>query len=367
MEGEVLEENVCVSVIIPVYNSQRTLERTLNSVLGQTIKNIEVIIVDDGSRDKSREIINRFKNKDNRIKLISQKNLGVSSARNKGIEIARGEYIAFVDSDDYIDINMIGIMYNTAIQFNSDVVCIGMIMESVYGNVEILPSTERLLINSEEEKIKKIYIEAYIDGNRKGFSECCNKLYKKEVLKNNNIVFNEKKTYGEDYEFNLCVFTNVLNIIILPCALYFYNRKNDDSSTRKYMDNMLSTSINGYKTKIEYCDRWNLSTINNINKINWQFFLTIKACISNEARGNGKTSIKERKKYINEIKQNSVVKNSVNQLINSNMTIGRKIQVYVFIHLHSYSLLYLYLFKEIAIKGIKSILKVINKKRGYRK
>ena len=94
-----------ISVIIPVYNSEKFLKKCLDSIINQTLNDIEIICIDDGSTDKSLRILNNFADKDNRITIINQKNSGPSAARNKGIENAKGEYIGFVDSDDWIDLD----------------------------------------------------------------------------------------------------------------------------------------------------------------------------------------------------------------------------------------------------------------------
>ena len=95
--------NIKVSVIIPAYNTENQITKCLNSVLNQTLKEIEIIVIDDGSTDNTLELINNFKLTDSRITVISQENKKQGAARNRGIEIAKGEYIGFVDSDDYID------------------------------------------------------------------------------------------------------------------------------------------------------------------------------------------------------------------------------------------------------------------------
>ena len=96
-----------VSIIIPVYNSESTLKRCIESVINQTYKNIEILIINDGSKDKSLNIMNEYKNKDERIIVINQKNKGLSGARNTGINNATGDYITFIDSDDYIKPNLV--------------------------------------------------------------------------------------------------------------------------------------------------------------------------------------------------------------------------------------------------------------------
>ena len=111
-----------VSVIIPVYNVEKTLPRCIDSVIGQSLKDIEIILVDDGSPDKSPEICDEYRCKDSRIKVFHKPNEGLGYTRNYGIERAQGEYVAFVDSDDYIASDMLDKLYNTAIKEDADVV-----------------------------------------------------------------------------------------------------------------------------------------------------------------------------------------------------------------------------------------------------
>ena len=101
-----------ISIIIPVYNVEKYLRRCLNSIINQTYKDIEIILVDDGSTDNSGKICDEYKEKDNRIVVIHKENGGLSDARNAGIDIAKGKYIGFIDSDDFADIRMYEIIYN---------------------------------------------------------------------------------------------------------------------------------------------------------------------------------------------------------------------------------------------------------------
>ncbi len=111
-----------VSVIVPVYNVEKYLERCIESLINQTFDDIEIIALNNGSTDKSLDILNYYAHKDKRIRVINNKNIGVSKSRNIGIEEAIGEYISFVDSDDWIDSNMIYILYDTISDNNCDLV-----------------------------------------------------------------------------------------------------------------------------------------------------------------------------------------------------------------------------------------------------
>jgi glycosyltransferase involved in cell wall biosynthesis len=110
-----------VSVIVPVYNSEKYLETCLNSLEKQTLDSIEFIVIDDGSTDKSYEIMQKYAKKDKRFKIYSKENEGVGKTRNLGIKLAKGEYIGFVDSDDYVSNDYFGELYNVAKKYDADV------------------------------------------------------------------------------------------------------------------------------------------------------------------------------------------------------------------------------------------------------
>ena len=108
-----------ISVVLPVYNVERYIIKCMNSVLSQTYKNIEIILVDDGSQDRCPEICERYAKKDKRVKVIHKENGGLSDARNAGIKVANGEYITFIDSDDYVDNDYVEFLYNTIEKTNA--------------------------------------------------------------------------------------------------------------------------------------------------------------------------------------------------------------------------------------------------------
>jgi len=137
-----------VSIIVPVYNVELYLEECLYSIINQTFEDIEIILINDGSTDHSLEIMEKFAKKDNRIKIISQKNKGVSEARNAGILIASGDYILFVDSDDVILTNTIEILYNKIIQTGSDL---------LLGNVlYYYPNGSKVLVSKRNDELNNL-------------------------------------------------------------------------------------------------------------------------------------------------------------------------------------------------------------------
>ena len=115
------QSNIQISIIIPVYNTEKYIQKCIDSLYQQNL-NIEIIFIDDGSTDNSKEIINNYSKKDDRIKVLSQNNQGPAVARNLGLEVAQGNYIAFLDSDDWIENNSLEMLYNVAIEFDVDMI-----------------------------------------------------------------------------------------------------------------------------------------------------------------------------------------------------------------------------------------------------
>lgn len=205
-----MKNNELISVIIPVFNTEKYLVRCLNSVLIQSYTNLEIILIDDGSMDKSYEICKKYANLDKRIKVIKQENGGASKARNKGISIAKGKYIGFVDSDDIIDKDMFKILYNNMINYNADL----SICEVTRFNTEPIfnHSNETKIYNKEE--ALKVLLE-----DKKICSYSVNKLCKKELIKN--IKYPEGKLQedvGTIYKF----ITNANKIVYTDSKLYGY-------------------------------------------------------------------------------------------------------------------------------------------------
>ena len=186
-----------ISVIIPIYNAEEYLEKCLNSVLSQTYENLEIILVNDGSSDKSLEIIEKYKNLDKRIIVINKENGGVSSARNRGIEEATGKYIIFIDADDYIDKSMFEVLAEDLFKNNVDISMCGYRNVDINGNIlyESKPLEEKYF---DAKKFKHyLFKEDY-------YRELIgNKLFKLEIIKNNNIRFNEDIHINENMLFIL--------------------------------------------------------------------------------------------------------------------------------------------------------------------
>lgn len=214
-----------ISIIVPVYNVEKYLEKCVKSIINQTYKNIEIILVNDGSKDNSGKICEQLKEKDNRIKIIHKENGGLSDARNAGLKIARGEYIGFVDSDDYIAEDMFETLYNLNKKYNSEISIVSY-YEMYNGKVISVRDTKKLEEMTKIEAIKELLMDTKIQ------SYAWNKLFKRELF--NNIEFPTNKNF-EDIATTLLLFEKANKVVLLEEPKYYYVRRdNSIIGTRNY-------------------------------------------------------------------------------------------------------------------------------------
>lgn len=243
-----------VSVIIPVKNSEKYLNKCAESLMNQTLGDIEFIFIDNNSSDKSYDILRSLKKKDSRIKIIRNNLNGVSGSRNAGLKIANGEYIGFVDSDDYIDKNMFKFMVDSAEKNNSDLVICN--IERIFDNNKIV--YDRFLpedadISDLEGKVKIDFLE----NQKNGYA--CNKLYRRKIINENNIVFDETSSIREDLLFNLYYLDYVKSVSYVDKYLYYYiNRKG--SGINRINRNGFNTIKKIYKKTIDNYKKWNFDS-----------------------------------------------------------------------------------------------------------
>ena len=226
--------NPKISIIVPVYKVEKYLHECINSILEQTFKEFELILIDDGSPDNSGKICDEYAQKDKRIKVIHKKNGGPSSARNMGIKISKGEYIGFVDSDDTIEIDMYEKMYNIGVKRNAEIVVSGYVeLNSFTGSIQqaLTPLGNKKFIEGNEIKES---LESLLSQNKiLGYASMCNKLYKRSYIINNNLLINEKIKIAEDFCFNLVAISGATRICAINEPLYKYRRINSESIMNK--------------------------------------------------------------------------------------------------------------------------------------
>ncbi len=203
-----------VSVIVPIYNVDKYLARCIDSILLQTYQNLEIILVNDGSPDKCGEICDAYAQKDNRIVVIHKVNGGLSSARNAGIEKATGNFIAFVDSDDWVDKEYIGKLRDALIENTADMAaCLFCRTKSEKPQRQFFSKNIEIIT---ENKFFGVLSEKSYAGY------ACNKLFKRDIIINNYLRFDEKIFNGEDFPFALEYIQYVNKVVFIKQDLYFY-------------------------------------------------------------------------------------------------------------------------------------------------
>lgn len=232
-----------ISVIIPIYNVEKYLTRCVDSIINQTYRNIEIILVDDESPDKCPEICDRYLNKDNRIKVIHKKNGGLSDARNKGMDIAKGDYIAFVDSDDYIALDMYENLISLIEKYNADISSC-----SVYKFYE----DEDINLNCNQEYNVKVYsneqaLKSLIE-EKEIKQTVWNKIYKKSVIKD--IKFEVGKIHEDEY-WTYQIIGNANKIVHINKPMYYYLQRKDSIMGQEYSAKRLNV-IYSRKERLDY-------------------------------------------------------------------------------------------------------------------
>lgn len=232
-----------ISVIVPVYNVEKYLVQCLDSIVGQTYSDLEIIIVNDGSTDRSPQICDQFAAADQRIRVIHQANAGVSVARNTGIEVATGDYLTFVDSDDWLEADMYMKMRNQLLERPSldmvmcDSVLIinkhlikstNFIRSGYYSKVDVLAHLYPVLLVTED--FGKIPVVSV-----------CNCLIKRQVLAGNNIRFNADLKYSEDYLFMAELMTQITSFYYLKGAYLYSYRQYEESRSKKLQEDWWPT------------------------------------------------------------------------------------------------------------------------------
>lgn len=273
-EKEKGKEMPKVSVIIPVYNVEKYLSQCLDSLVNQTLSDIEIICIDDGSSDKSFEILQEYANKDSRIKIFKQENQGAAVARNNGLDKATGDYLYFMDSDDYIKLDCLEKLYNKIILENSDI--------CVCQNADMSEATQKLKLRrygcdmklvSKKSKFNVFEIPNYI------FQFCSTpaftKLYKSDFIKNNNIRFQEIKTCNDVFfnGYSLCVANSITTV---PEALVVYRcgQKTNLSASR---GNHISCVLDAFGLLKEELEKRNIFSL-----VEKSFYKRVIVCFNHE-------------------------------------------------------------------------------------
>lgn len=314
----------CLSIIVPVYNGEKFIEKCIDSIINQTLKEIEILIVNDGSKDNTLSIIEGIAKKDSRVKILNQKNFGVSAARNNGISKVRGKYIAFVDADDYIDKTMYEKMYKKAEKFNSDIV--------ICNVNDVLNNNKKVSLNLNEGiiDIRKLTESEFLSNEYfKLGTAVWHKIFKSNLIKENKIKFiNYSEVASEDTLFNYEAMLKAKRLYCIDEALYDY-RINEVSLTKSKSakENMVKRCMNTVSIMSDFLSKNRIKDENFIDYITYWQFINALSYVN-------ELSIKS---LVNSIKEYSKI-STFNKSIRK-IALSSKLDKYFINHKGSYSII----------------------------
>lgn len=306
--------NKYLSVIVPVYNVEDYLHKCIDSIMNQTFNDLEIILVNDGSTDTSPQICDDYAKKDVRVKVIHQQNSGVSVARNKGIELATGDYLTFVDSDDFIKDDFIEKLYTTAKNNDLELVVSNFIEErdGVY-KIRNLNFPTHIVLD-------KLYVQNTLIPfflKEDSLNSCCNKIYKTDLIKSYKIKFPLDITNGEDALFNLQCFNKATKVQFIDYAGYYY-REVAGSATRNILNKdyfKIALDIYNFKHVLKY--KLPLSEVEATKLKSIRFITTVISLIHVYLKSNTETSFKQRFLYV----KNMITNKQVQDVIHKNWVV----------------------------------------------
>ncbi len=279
-----------VSIIVPVYNAENFIDECVKSLVNQTYQDLEIILINDGSKDKSYDICKKYSEKDDRVILVNKANSGVGDTRNTGINMASGKFVLFVDSDDYIKNNTVETLVNS-IEKNSQLVLFGINRVSVNG---VTPLGEYDILSLEINE----FIESYWKFASTLSLACpVNKLFVRDIIVNNKLMFEKDVKIGEDLRFCLTYFAKCNQIQVIDKNLYYY-RYNENSASEVYQENLFKELTELFKRQEKFA-RTN-GNIKHEDIETSQLYSLFITCLMNLFKGDNTSKFRknEIKKYI---------------------------------------------------------------------
>lgn len=254
---DIKKQNELISIIVPIYNVEKYIDKCIESIVNQTYKNIEVLLIDDGSTDNSGNICKKWINKDNRIKYYHQNNSGVCSARNKGLNEANGKYIGFVDADDWISPTMYESLYSLLINYQCNL--------SICSRIRIIEDKQITYPNTGIHYFEDGKVDMRMLACKYDLNICMNKLYKKEIF--NELRFPTNMTYGEDLYIVPEILSRANKIVYTSNGLYYYLERNNSAS---FSFNELK-ALNDIEAKEKFLSYLKNNNVNYNTAFNWLF------------------------------------------------------------------------------------------------
>ena len=293
-----MDNEVMISVIIPVYNVEKYLRECIESVQVQTYTNWELILIDDGSTDRSGIICDELALKDSRIKVIHKKNEGVSKARNTGLDVAVGRYIVFIDSDDYVDCNMLHDYCAAIVENDADCVVSGLVF--FYDAQKKDP----IAINSQCIDLFAEINDVFHEFRSKHvFSALYSKMYKRSIVEKQKIRMSEEHSILEDGMFVIDYFMACKRICCIDSTPYFYRQYQEMSLMKRYNKNALSAWETYYRKFAKLSVRLDENNKSEMQDIFVAYYLSFLHQIYSRSFLNGKEKYKLLTEYLNKAKE----------------------------------------------------------------
>lgn len=327
-----------VSIIMATYNAENTVEASVKSVIEQTYKDIEVIIVNDGSKDKTLDILKDLSDRYDNVIVLDQENSGPGRARNAAIDIAEGEYMMFIDSDDFYSNDMVERMVNE-IESNNYDLCVCGIKNQYVKNGQITGHKDwvkdSIIYNNRKELFSDL--DNFISSGL--LNSMCNKIYKSNIIKKRDIRVLEGSDMGEDLCFNILYIDECKTISIMKETLYIYTIDVTKGLTSAFRENEFD------KRKINLKILNNLYEKNNLNRnrIYFEYVIMAYSCFTHLFKEENKNSFKENIQFIREVINSEELSEALNNIRYENIvqfvsTIILKSKMYTMIYFISFLL-----------------------------
>lgn len=301
-------DQIKISIIMPVYKVEEYVEKAIKSIQAQTLTEWEFIIVDDGTPDRSGQICDEYAAKDERIKVIHKENGGAPSARNLAIDLARGEYMYFLDSDDWTEPTMLEDMYNLAKRDNAQLVVAGFYIDTYYEKDKYL--TDDYVVTDAVYPNKEAFRKnAYKLFDKNLLYTPWNKLYESKYILDNNLRF--PTTFWDDFPFNVSIVRNVERVTVTSKQYYHFLRARTESETTAYRPGMYEKREEEHGWMVNLYKEWQVKDRDSMEMIARRYVERFIGCVENITNPKCETSSKEKRQEIKRMLENPRVKKMI--------------------------------------------------------
>ena len=303
-----MESNIKVSIIMPVYKVEEYVGKAIESIQAQTLKEWEFLIVDDGTPDRSGEICDKYAENDQRIRVIHKENGGAPSARNLAIEMAKGEYMYFLDSDDWAEPTMLEDMYLLAKRDNAQLVVAGFYIDTYIGNGKYITDDYYVqeAVYSNKETFRR---NAYKLFDKNLLYTPWNKLYEAKYIMENNLRF--PTTFWDDFPFNISIIKNVDRVTVTSKQYYHFLRARTESETAAYRPGMYEKREEEHGWMVNLYKEWHIGDPESKEMIARRYIERFIGCIENVTNPKCQMSEKEKRREIKRMLANPRVSKMV--------------------------------------------------------